>query len=200
VIGATATHRRPAYPILPAYVGLGFGFTLLVVVWAMFMMPVALGGRTSFIVVNGASMQPALQDGDLTVLHRSSGYEPGEVVAFRANGGIAIHRIQSVEPDGSYVLKGDNKERVDPWLPRDENILGRVVLRVPLAGGMMQNGGPLQFGMLVGLLVTIAVFWPGAGESPRAVVRPAVDSPRPRRQRPAPGAAPAKDDDGAAAA
>ena len=47
----------------------------------------------------------------------------------------------------------------------DENVLGKVVLRVPLAGRVIQNGGPLVFGLIVGLLVTLAVFCQDSGKA-----------------------------------
>jgi signal peptidase I len=159
------TQTQQPLPILPAYVAAGAGFVVLITLWAAFFMPATLGGRASFVIVNGGSMEPALRDGDLTLLRRQAYYAAGQIVAFRASGGVAVHRIQSVQPDGAYVMKGDNKERIDPWLPSDENVLGKVVLRVPLAGRVIQNGGPLVFGLIVGLLVTLAVFWQDSGKA-----------------------------------
>jgi signal peptidase len=175
-MGIGMTQTKEPLPILPAYVAAGAGFVILIALWAAFLMPATIGGRASFVIVNGGSMEPALRDGDLTLLRRQANYAPGQIVAFRAGGGVAVHRIQSVQPDGTYVMKGDNKERIDPWLPSDENVLGKVMLRVPLVGRVIQNGGPLVFGLLVGLLVTLAAFWQDPAEGgAKGVDRP--DSP-----------------------
>jgi signal peptidase I len=133
---------------------------LLLGAWALYLRPAVLGGPASYVIVNGSSMEPTLRHGDLAVLHRRDGYAPGDIVAFRAEGGVAIHRVQSVLDDGNYVTKGDNKDATDPWLPSNKNVLGEMVLRVPYAGTIYQRGGFAILGMLIGFAVTLVAFAP----------------------------------------
>jgi hypothetical protein len=37
---------------------------------------------------------------------------------------------------------------------------------------VIQNGGPLVFGLLVGLLVTMAIFWQDSGKAAKGADRP----------------------------
>lgn len=108
----------------------GFGTVLLLVLaW-----PTALGGATTYVVVSGSSMAPTYESGDLVVLRTAPSYAAGDVVAFRTADGDVIHRI--VEGDGAagWRTRGDNVDRVDPYLPTTDDVRGRAVLRVPHVG------------------------------------------------------------------
>jgi signal peptidase I len=146
--------------------------SLALAVWLVFLRPPFLGGNSSYVIVNGPSMQPTLEHGDIAVLYKKETYTPGEVVAFQAEGGIAIHRVHSRDEQG-YMTKGDNKDATDPWLLQDENIIGSLVLKVPAAGKLFFGGwGHVVFGSTVGLLLTVAIFWrsgPPDGEAARSV-------------------------------
>jgi signal peptidase I len=128
------------------------------VLWFLLLRPAVLGGPASYIIVSGDSMRPNLQTGDIAVLHKERAYTTGQVVAFRAEGGMVIHRIVEVDADGRYVMKGDNKTTTDAWLPANDNVAGRLVLRIPHGGDvLLAVRHPLIFGAIVGLLVTVSL-------------------------------------------
>ena len=54
----------------------------LVALWMAFA-PASLGGKVSYVVVNGISMEPGYHLGDLTIMHRATGYQIGDVVTYR---------------------------------------------------------------------------------------------------------------------
>jgi signal peptidase len=125
-----------------------------------FLRPPLLGGTASFVIVNGPSMSPALRDGNIAVLKREDRYAAGDIVAFNVGGAVAIHRIVLVDEEGFYRTRGDNNPRPDAWLLTGDNIRGRLVWRIPLTGHLLQEHAPLVFGAMIGLCVTLVVFWP----------------------------------------
>ena len=129
--------------------------------WSVRLRPATLGGSVSYIVVHGSSMEPTYDDGDLVVVRRDSEYESGDVIAFRAGGHFEdptriIHRIVGGEPTSGFVTQGDNRDRTDPWSPTTEDIIGRTVLHIPMAGdisGMLTK--PQTFAALGGTAVLV---------------------------------------------
>jgi hypothetical protein len=60
------------------------------------------------------------------------------VIAFRAGGQFddptrIIHRIVGGTSDG-FQTQGDNRDRLDPWTPTDDDIIGKAQLHIPMAG------------------------------------------------------------------
>lgn len=78
----------------------------------------------------GPSMNPTLKVGDgLTVIpYRDGNIRIGDVVVFRSpdQDRYIVHRVISVNSQGIRT-KGDNNNKVDSWILRPENIVGRVV-------------------------------------------------------------------------
>lgn len=75
-------------------------------------------GRSVTLIALGGSMYPAIVAG--TQLALSPDIErrpaPGDVVAVaRPDGGIAIHRVVAVRPDGRVLTWGDALPRPDDW-------------------------------------------------------------------------------------
>jgi nickel-type superoxide dismutase maturation protease len=95
-----------------------------------------LGRRKAFLV-EGDSMLPTLKSGDVVLLDEPSDLKVGHLVLadhpFRSSARI-IKRITEMEPDGRFVLTGDNAS--DSTDSRTfgavsiELILGRVVCRL----------------------------------------------------------------------
>lgn len=81
---------------------------------------------------SGASMAPAIRDGDaITVAPVAAGrLRRGEVVLARRGGGLVAHRLvrRLRRPDGALelLLRGDAASTDDPAVP-EADVLGRVV-------------------------------------------------------------------------
>lgn len=105
-----------------------------VVGWFVFARPLALGGPASYVIVSGKSMLPTLHAGDLVITHRQSGYEPGDMVAYRVAGKLVIHRVVGGNGVDGYLMQGDNNPAVDPWKPTDAEIAGTSRVVVPSGG------------------------------------------------------------------
>lgn len=104
------------------------------------MWPVALGGRTAYIMVSGTSMEPTMHTGDLAILRQRSSYDVGDIVAYRipkgtpGEGFLVIHRIIGGDGARGYVLQGDNRGHRDVWRPTDGDVVGRRIALVPRLG------------------------------------------------------------------
>ena len=125
--------------------------------WA-FLAPTQLGGPVSYVQVDGTSMEPTYENGDLILAREQETYAKGDAVTYVAD--VAgkpfpvIHRIVREKPDGSYVTRGDNRSEVDGFLVHDGNIVGKTWLRVPHAAGLADFfSKPLGIGLLTGMAV-----------------------------------------------
>ena len=89
-------------------------------------------------LVSGASMEPALETGDVAVVRPVPPYEiqVGDIVQFQHEGVHVIHRVVEVQhaPEGlRFVTKGDANNQLDPPLPA-ERIDGEVVFVIRKVG------------------------------------------------------------------
>lgn len=132
---------------------------LVAAAWTVWLRPTALGGSVSYVVVQGESMEPTYEDGDLVLVREESEYHHGDVIAFRAGGQFddptrVIHRIVGGSVDDGFATQGDNRDRLDPWSPLAKDIIGRAVLHVPMAGDVASTlTSPASFAALGGAAV-----------------------------------------------
>lgn len=97
-------------------------------------------GRVAVVSTVGNSMEPGFHAGDLAVLIPASDYGVGDVVGYHSDDldTVVMHRIVDVADDG-YVLQGDNNDWLDPEHPTEDQLVGKLALRVP-QGGCGCNG------------------------------------------------------------
>jgi signal peptidase I len=137
-----------AIPLSKRRILLGLGVALMVIAVAL---PVIARTNTYPIaVVDGNSMYPNLQNGDLVIFTAPSGpITNGSIIVFvQQRSGIPafdsllepvlIHRVIDVgkEPNGVvyYQTKGDNNQAPDPFVTDAPNVLGVPTLVIPFAG------------------------------------------------------------------
>ncbi|MCC7088865.1 MAG: signal peptidase I [Dehalococcoidia bacterium] len=117
---------------------LSSAFTLIAVIaaWIAFAPP-QLGGRTSYVIVSGNSMEPGMHRGDLAIVRKQDAYVVGEVVTYRhPQIGPVIHRV--IDTDGSrFVFQGDNNDFIDPYRPVQAEMIGELWIHVPGAGSWL---------------------------------------------------------------
>ncbi|GIW17131.1 MAG: hypothetical protein KatS3mg064_0288 [Tepidiforma sp.] len=172
--GHTARAARQAGPrAAAAFAAAGaLLFLLAAAGWVLFA-PQQLGGQTAYVIVNGNSMEPGMQRGDLAIVRRADDYRPGDVVTYRhPEVGHVIHRIIDVE-DGRYTLQGDNNDFTDSYHPGRGEVVGRLWFRVPGAGRVLWHlRSPLWTGIVLsvafaGLLGSSARPRPGSAAAAR---------------------------------
>jgi signal peptidase I len=129
---------------------------LLLAAGVWWLWPATLGGRTTYLVTQGVSMEPRFHSGDLALVRPASGYAVGDVVAYRGETlhTVLLHRIVAVE-GGRFRLRGDNNSWLDPDRVPPSDVLGRLAGRVPRGGDLLlQVRQPIVL-VLGSLLVTL---------------------------------------------
>ncbi|HEY8170476.1 MAG TPA: signal peptidase I [Candidatus Limnocylindria bacterium] len=163
----------------------------LLAVWGLALRPVSLGGPATFVAIRGDSMEPTYHSGDLVVLFSADRYEPGDPIGYRVPEGelgaglVVVHRVIGGNGADGYVLHGDGNPAPDPWNPDDGDVVGRVVLRLPLVGSLVAAiRQPATLAALASaLVVTLVLFWqprrPARRRGHAPVAEPRTESGRP---------------------
>jgi signal peptidase I len=101
--------------------------------------PTQLGGRTSYALIDGVSMNPGLERGDLAVVRKRASYEVGDAVLYdnAQIGRKVLHRIVRVDGD-RFVLKGDNNDYLDAYRPEPGEIRGTLWFNVAGLGALVE--------------------------------------------------------------
>ncbi len=136
---------------------LGFFFTLAA--------PTRFGGRASYVIVTGNSMEPFLHRGDLAILRQTGDYDIGDVVTYHhPRLGRVIHRIVDRSGD-NFVLQGDNNGWIDSYQPVVADIAGELLLHIPRAGSVVWGfRTPVGAALLAGV-IGVMLFWSFAEDS-----------------------------------
>jgi signal peptidase I len=129
---------------------------VLATVWLFW--PSTLGGAMTYVATHGTSMEPRFHTGDLALLSPADRYSVGDVVAYRSAtlDTIVMHRIVSADAQG-FVTQGDNNDWLDEDRPTEDDILGRLFVRIPRGGqaiGALRSPEVL-FSLAAGLLVLL---------------------------------------------
>ena len=143
------------------------GVLLLLAVLAPFVVqavPQTVGADQSYTVLSG-SMEPSISPGDVVVVDDvdTSTLERGDVITFRRDGETkpTTHRIVEIretETGQAFVTKGDANEARDGPAVAPENVVGEVLLVIPLVGYVVQFAGTrLGFAALVGAPIALLV-------------------------------------------
>jgi hypothetical protein len=83
-----------------------------------------------------------------------------------------IHRIVGGSDATGFVVRGDNKDGIDPWRPKAEDVVGKMQLEVPRLGwGLLFVRTPLGLALIAGL-ATFLVYLAITGGPQRPVHRP----------------------------
>ncbi len=103
----------------------------------MAVLPMIIPGYTSASITSG-SMMPTLRIGDVVIAvdHGDDEIAPGTIVVYEdpRKHDLVTHRVVSVNPDGSYITKGDVNGVNDPKPIPAANIRGKAQWIVPFVG------------------------------------------------------------------
>jgi signal peptidase I len=134
-VGSPAT-RRPRAARIAAVAAL-----VLATGWLLMLGLLHVAGYRP-LVVHSASMAPAVDTGDLVITRAvaPSAVAVGDVVSFHdrsRDGRLITHRVTSARRQGrhvAFVTRGDVNSGVERWSSTRDARVGRLALRVPLAG------------------------------------------------------------------
>lgn len=111
----------------------------------------SLAGYVSVLTSRGNSMEPYLGNSDLALVVAASGYDTGDVVAYRSDllGSVVLHRITATDGE-RFTLQGDNNSWLDPEQVTADQILGRLAVSVPQGGALLaQLTSPVSLSLMV---------------------------------------------------
>ena len=103
-----------------------------------FLWPSSLGGATTFIIVNGNSMEPSYEPGDLLIA-REGKPSVGDIIVYRPDGygeAKVVHQIVGGDGESGWVMKGQNNDWLDPWKPTNDEVVGIVHVHFPSVGAI----------------------------------------------------------------
>jgi signal peptidase len=99
-----------------------FSFFILVIILLLFKF-------VFFIAVTTNSMQPTFKSGDLVLMQKIIPTpKEGDIIMFKHAEYILpiTHRVDTIT-DGGIRTRGDARDRIDPWVVREEAIMGKAV-------------------------------------------------------------------------
>jgi signal peptidase I len=161
---------RPWLPHAKAITAIAAQFVLVAaLLW--FCLPQRLGGRADWVMVSGTSMLPHLHTGDLVLVERRSSYHVGEVVAYRVPKGqvgagyTVIHRIVGGSGRTGWRMKGDNRTAPDLWYPKNRDVVGLELLRIPHAWFVLRLlHMPILLALFAGFAAFFTIVFAGKGK------------------------------------
>jgi len=88
-------------------------------------------------VVQSGSMEPTIHVGSVILTKKQATYSPFDIVTFAPNGRtdqLVTHRIAARNTDNTYLTSGDANEALDAWTISSNDIIGKVVFKIPYLG------------------------------------------------------------------
>jgi signal peptidase I len=132
----------------------------------LFLAPPKIGGRSTYVITSGTSMEPSFHSGDLAVVRPAGHYRVGEVVAYHSTllHVVVLHRIIAIHGD-RYVFKGDHNNFVDPTRPNRSQLVGALWVHIPHGGVVFRAlHSPVTVAVLCGFVALLLL---GTGETKR---------------------------------
>lgn len=100
------------------------------------------------------SMEPAIPVGSIVITKEKSSYEIEDIISFQEEGAIITHRIISIDRE-RYITKGDANNVADTEEVQQKQILGKVILTIPLLGylvmWLMSPFGIISLFIIIGI-------------------------------------------------
>lgn len=118
-------------------------------------------GSLELKIVKSGSMEPQIPTGALVVVRHAEPYVKGDIITFGKDSKNDIpttHRIIAINPDGSFMTKGDANEEADANPAARGDVIGKVLLSIPGAGFVLDFARTkLGFALLIGIPATLVI-------------------------------------------
>lgn len=146
---------------------------VLIIFWFIFA-PVQIGGQVGYVIINGNSMEPEFQLGDLIITRAQNAFELNDRVVYEhPQVGFVFHRIVGQEGE-TFTLKGDNNNWMDSYHPLQEEIIGRYWFAISGGGNVItklrEPANFTSFALIIGLLLA-SIFFIQKNQTKRKKIR-----------------------------
>ena len=84
--------------------------------------------------VQGQSMAPTINRGDLILVTRPEDPEVGDIGVFQVDGKVVTHRIMDITPEGDFLTQGDANDTPDDWSEAQVRLVGIFRGKIPWIG------------------------------------------------------------------
>lgn len=115
-----------------------------------------------FYMIMSGSMEDTIETGDGVISKLTKNIEVGDIIAFKMDNITTVHRITKIYTEGDkklYKTKGDNNNAEDRGIIKQEDIQGKVVLRLPKVGKIILFLQRNIFMVLIILVSSIAILY-----------------------------------------
>ncbi len=118
---------------------------IVIFVSILVLIVLTLTNQVFLAVVEGRSMEPLLQTGDIVIVHKVkiNDLSLNDIIVYEKNdGSLVIHRVIGIRNKSDYIIivtKGDNNVFPDPPIRADQ-VIGRVlkvnglIIKIPVLG------------------------------------------------------------------
>ena len=108
------------------------------------------------------SMEPAIPVGSIVITKEQSSYEIEDIISFQEEGSVITHRIISIDRE-RYITKGDANNVADTEEVQQKQVLGKVILMIPLLGYLvMWLMSPIG---IISLFIIIGIWYIATGRN-----------------------------------
>jgi len=115
---------------------------LILYIVVMYGVPHVFGVEKPFMIVVSSSMEPTLHVNDLIIVSHVNprNIKVGDIIVFRSPiepNMLIVHRvIEVIEKNGvlMFKTKGDNNPVPDPWVVKENYVIGKVIFSIPYIG------------------------------------------------------------------
>jgi signal peptidase len=143
------------------YISVALGILLIVLIY--------FGFESPFYAITSDSMSPTINRGDLVIAPRVYGGEvaEGDLIVFHSplqtSFKYLTHRVTEVQllSNGTAVIqtKGDANPEEDPFLLKDELIMGRVAAHIPAMGyALLTFSNPITLAVIIIFVLLAGLF------------------------------------------
>lgn len=102
--------------------------------------------RFTALTIGSGSMTGTIDKGDVVIIDKkANNYKEGDIVAFRKNNYVLVHRIVYVGENG-YNTKGDYNKNRDNWLVSEDDIIGKYIFKIKYVGWLTVKVNEYLFG------------------------------------------------------
>ena len=146
--------RRARALALGRRLGPWLAAALALLAWWLWLAPAQVGGPATYVRVSGTSMEPMLHTGDAVIARGERPYAVGDLVVIQLSTGLVIHRLVDGDATTGWTTRGDHNSWLDPWVLRDDQVLGRAWVTVPRGGDVLAwvAANPIATGAAVALV------------------------------------------------